>query len=213
MTASETPDLTLFEVPTRFENDICAFEAQDAQNPPPANVIVFAGSSSVRMWDDLAADFAPLPVLNRGFGGSYLSDSVFYAERIMTCYQPRAVVVYAGENDIGNGASGAQVFEQFQLLVEKVRAHCLGAEIFWVSIKPSPGRGEAIQQMRVANYLIRAWAQNTLQVINIDISTSMLDENGVGRAELFLEDGVHMKRSGYKLWKAVISPYLEKYVS
>jgi lysophospholipase L1-like esterase len=195
--------------PSRFEDAIAAFEAKDTIQPPPRNSIVFVGSSSFTNWTQLEADFAPLPAINRGFGGSYLSESVYYADRIITPYSPRAVVVYAGENDIGNRMSGQHVFEQFQLLVAKVQASCPEAEFFFVSIKPSPGRGEGITQIRIANALIQAWAKATPQVTFIDIGTPMLGENGIGRAEFFLEDGIHMKRNGYLLWKEIILPYLQ----
>src|SRR5262245_66348764 len=60
--------------PARFESEIHAFEAADATDPPPQNGIVFTGSSSIRLWTTLAEDFAPLPVINRGFGGSMLPE-------------------------------------------------------------------------------------------------------------------------------------------
>lgn len=198
-----------FEDPTRLEADIAAFEAQDAVSPPPENPIVFVGSSSFRLWSEVEDDFAPLPVINRGFGGSFLSESVYYADRIIVPYNPRAVVVYAGENDIGNGRTGQQVFEQFHLLVEKLRESCPDAEIFSVSIKPSPGRGPAIEQIRIANNLIQAWTEDAHHVHFIDVGTPMLGGDGFGRAEFFVEDGVHMKRSGYELWKEVIQPCLQ----
>lgn len=200
---------TLLESPLRFEDAIRAFEAQDETMPFAPGGAVFVGSSSVRMWNDLQSDFAPIPVLNRGFGGSFLSDSVFYADRIIAPHLPRAVVVYAGENDIGNGQSGAHVFEQFQLLVGEIHRACPNAEIFFVSIKPSPGRGAGIEQIRVANALAQDWAEQTPRVTYIDIATPMLGNDGVGRAEFFVEDGVHMKRPGYELWREVILPFLK----
>ena len=193
----------------RFDDLIAAFEARDQESPPPRDGIVFVGSSSFTGWAQLEQDFAPLPAINRGFGGSYLSESVDYAHRIVIPYQPRAVVVYAGENDIGQGQSGQQVFEQLQRFVAKVHAQCAGAEIFFVSIKPSPGRGEGLREIRIANDLARNFAAQTPRVTYIDISTPMLGANGVGRAEFFVDDGIHMKRNGYELWRDVIRPFLE----
>lgn len=197
------------EAPDRFEPEIAAFEALDAVAPPSRNGIVFVGSSSFRMWVEIPEDFAPLPAFNRGFGGSYISESVAYADRIITNYEPRAVVVYAGENDIGNGRSGQEVFEQFRLLEEKVREACPDAETFFVSIKASPGRGVVLEQIRIANGLIKAWVENAHRVHYIDVYTPMLGEDNVARAEFFLEDGIHMRRNGYLLWREIIRPYLE----
>ena len=78
--------------------------------------MVFVGSSSIRMWETLEADFPGLPVLNRGFGGSELSDVVRFADRIVVPYKPRVVVVYAGDNDLAAGKTPAQVFADFRSL-------------------------------------------------------------------------------------------------
>jgi lysophospholipase L1-like esterase len=197
------------EDPTRCENDILAFEAQDRLNPPAKGGIVFVGSSSFTLWHTLADDLAPLPVLNRGFGGSLLSDSVHYYDRLVTKHQPRAVVVYAGENDIGQNFSGAHVSEQLKQFVANVHSVDPDIEIFAVSIKPSPGRGEGIHQIRVANQLSREWIQDTPKVTYIDVVEPMLGADGIGRAELFVEDGVHLTSAGYELWTSIIKPYLE----
>jgi hypothetical protein len=85
-----------------WEPAITAFETQDRRQPPKPGQVVFAGSSSIRFWHTLAADMAPIPVLNRGFGGAHLRDVLRYADRIVTPYRPQAVVVYAGENDLGS---------------------------------------------------------------------------------------------------------------
>jgi hypothetical protein len=89
--------------PARFEAEIRAFEAADRTSPPPFGGIVFIGSSSIKNWTDVAADFPGVPVLNRGFGGSTLADVVYYADRILLPYRPRLVVLYAGDNNLASG--------------------------------------------------------------------------------------------------------------
>src|SRR5689334_8030273 len=71
-----------------WEPEIRAFEAQDRKTPPPANQIVFVGSSSIVLWD-LKKFFPDLTTINRGFGGSDMIDSVHYADRIVIPYKPR----------------------------------------------------------------------------------------------------------------------------
>src|SRR5436853_118273 len=105
-----------------FEKDVLAFEASDKTNPPPKNAILFIGSSSIRMWKTLAQDFPDYRVINRGFGGSQISDSIYFADRIVIPYQPRAIVFYAGGNDINGGKSAETVFTDFKTFVGKVRA-------------------------------------------------------------------------------------------
>ena len=93
----------------RYEKDIRAFEAADKTNPPPQDAILFVGSSSIRLWTNLAAAFPGHKVLNRGFGGSHLSDSVTFVDRIVTPYKPKLVLLYAGDNDIASGKSPEQI--------------------------------------------------------------------------------------------------------
>src|ERR1700727_2542217 len=81
-----------------WESSIREFESHDKVNPPTPGVIVFVGSSSIRFWRTLETDMAPLDVINRGFGGSEMSDVAQYANRVVVAYKPRAVVVYAGDN-------------------------------------------------------------------------------------------------------------------
>src|SRR5688500_2777521 len=73
--------------PDRFERDIVAFEERDKVAPPPKGEIVFVGSSTIRLWDTAAA-FPDLKIINRGFGGSWLSEATRYADRIIIPYEP-----------------------------------------------------------------------------------------------------------------------------
>ena len=105
-----------------FEAEIKAFEAGDKTNPPPKEAILFIGSSSIRLWKTMAQDFPRHKVINRGFGGSQIIDSVNYAERIVIPYHPKQIVLYAGGNDINAGKSPEQVFGDFKSFVQKVQA-------------------------------------------------------------------------------------------
>src|SRR5271168_4341116 len=107
--ATEAPAQTAKARP--FEREILAFEAMDKTNPPPHDAILFTGSSSIRFWTNLAQDFKGHKVINRGFGGSQISDVVYYADRIVMPYQPRRVVLFAGSNDLDAGKTPEQVFE------------------------------------------------------------------------------------------------------
>ena len=58
----------------------------------------------------------PLAVINRGFGGSQIAHVNQYASEIILPYRPRAVVLYAGDNDLSWPWSKTpeQVFSEFQ---------------------------------------------------------------------------------------------------
>jgi lysophospholipase L1-like esterase len=192
----------------RWEGEISAFAAADRTNPPPTNPIVFVGSSSIRIWKDLGSDFAGLPVLNRGFGGSQMDDSVHFAERLVLRYHPRQVFVYAGDNDLAAGKAPAQVFSDFQAFVHKVESASPETRIAYISIKPSPSRWKLAEQMQAANHLIADWVRSDQRLEFIDVFTPMLGSDGKPRIELFLSDQLHMNRKGYDLWADLIRPHL-----
>lgn len=190
-------------------NDMDRFEAEDAANPPPAAPIVFTGSSSVRMWDSLASDFPGKPVLNRGFGGSQVRDAVHYADQIAVRYQPRMIVLYSGDNDINAGRSPQQVLSDFRAFVARIRQALPRTPIAYLAIKPSPSRIDQLPRQQQANALLRQEAARLEHVEFIDVATPMLGADGQPRAELFIEDRLHMSRAGYELWRGVVAPYLD----
>lgn len=192
----------------KWEPDIKKFEDADRQNPPAKGSVLFVGSSSIRMWKDLAADFPETKVINRGFGGSELADSSYFADRIITPYQPRMIVLYAGDNDLAAGKTPQQVFEDYKAFVSRVQAKLPKAKIAYISIKPSLARVKLMEQMRTANAMIRGYAAKGKNLIFIDVFTPMLNVEGQPRPELFIKDGLHMTREGYDIWRKAIAPHL-----
>ena len=191
-----------------WEQDIQKFEAADKANPPKPGAIVFIGSSSIEHWKDVASDFPDKRVLNRGFGGSRIADSTYYAGRIIVPYKPSMVVFYAGDNDINDGHSAQQVFDDYVAFVARVRKDLPATPIAYISIKPSPSRAKLLPVMKEANAKVRAYAATHPHLIYIDVASKMLDAGGQPRAELFLEDRLHMNRAGYDLWREIIAPFL-----
>ena len=191
-----------------WETDMQRFEAADAQSPPPRGGVLFIGSSSIRFWDTLAQDFPGVRVINRGFGGSELRDSTWYADRIIVPYAPRQILIYAGDNDLNAGRTPQQLRADFIAFVERVRRDLPKAKIAYISNKPSPSRAQLLPVQREANTLIAAEAQR-LGVDYIDIFTPMLDASGQPDESLFVEDRLHMNRAGYVIWQRAIAPYLK----
>ena len=191
-----------------WEAAISAFEAQDRETRPKPGVIVFTGSSSIRGWASLAEDFAPLAVVNRGFGGSQIEDAVRYAERIVIPYKPSRVVLYSGDNDIWAGKKAETVAEDFRKFAAKVRAALPGVPVYFITIKPSISRWAAWPEMKKANALVKRFAAEAPGVEYINIATPMLGSDGKPRPELFAEDGLHLNAAGYKLWTSIVKPLL-----
>lgn len=191
----------------RWEKDVAAFEAVDRTNPPPKGCIVFVGSSSIRLWKTLAVDFPGLPVVNRGFGGSQLADSVNYAERIITKYQPREVVIYAGGNDINAGKNPDLVFGDFVALVKKIQEGAPKAKIGFIAVAPNPARWAQVEQVKRVNQLAREYCDEH-GLFFINVYPLMLGPDGTPKPDIFVADRLHMNEKGYALWKDAVRPYL-----
>src|SRR5439155_16537329 len=193
--------LALGEAQTnKWESEIAAFEATDRTNPPPKAPVVFVGSSSIRLWKTLAQDFPKHHVLNRGFGGSEISDSAYYADRIVIPYRPRLVVMYAGGNDIHNGKSPETVFNDFKAFFAKVHLALPHTRIAWISIAPNPARWSEVDKVRAANALIAQFARKERRVEYIDVFSHMLGPDGAPRPDIFVADRLHMNERGYASW-------------
>jgi lysophospholipase L1-like esterase len=192
----------------RWESSIARFEALDAKHPPPKGAILFIGSSSIVGWD-LAKSFPGLPVINRGFGGSHLADSVRYAERIVLPYRPKIIVLYAGDNDLAAGKTPERVWEDYKAFVNKVHAALPQTKIIYIGIKPSIARWHLIDKIRKANRLIAETAATDQRLVFVDIEKPMLGPDGKPRQELLKADGLHLNQTGYKLWSDLLRPHLK----
>ncbi|HEY0506410.1 MAG TPA: SGNH/GDSL hydrolase family protein [Lysobacter sp.] len=192
----------------QWEPDIAAFEQADSVVRRMPGGVVFVGSSSIRLWSTLSEDFPGVAVINRGFGGSRVRDTTYYASRIVTPYHPRAVVFYAGDNDLYEGRTPQQVRDDFAAFVSAVRVDEPDVRIAFVAIKPSPSRVALLPSIREANALVRQYAQGEQGVDYLDVFLPMLDGQGQPREELFVDDRLHMNSSGYAIWAGVVRPWL-----
>jgi lysophospholipase L1-like esterase len=200
---------TAVSEPVPVLSDIARFEAADRAHFPAPGSIVFAGSSSIAGWETLEKDFAGLPVLNRGIGGYTLHENVESLDRVILPYRPPVIVLYSGENDLTEGRTPAQVFQDFRTFVSIVHARLPATRIVFVSIKPSIARWGLADSIRETNRLIQDYTGKDKRLAYIDVFTPMLDASGKPRGELFLADGLHMNARGYSLWRRLIQPILQ----
>lgn len=194
--------------PEQWKHEIDALLAQDAIQPPPEHAVLFVGSSSIRLWTSLAEDFPNIAVINHGFGGSELADSVYYADKIVIPYNPRAVVIYAGDNDLNAGKSPEQVAADFAAFRTKLHATLPATQLFYLSVKLCASRAQVYAQVRKANKLIAADCAAHAHCAFVDVATPLLDADGKPRPELFRPDQLHLSPAGYTIWKTVLSPLL-----
>lgn len=194
--------------PAFFESEIQSFLEADRAQPPEPGRIVFVGSSSIRFWSSLEDDMAPLPVLRRGFGGAHLSHVIHNAPRIVIPYAPRAVVVYAGDNDIGAGKSVDTVVADFESLVRLLQSALPETDIYFLSIKPSRLRWSLWPEISQANERIRALADPDPRLHYIDVGRVLLGPDGKPNRDFFRFDGLHLSAAGYAAWTSVVAPVL-----
>ena len=197
------------EGPYRFDNDIAKFEAADKVNPPPTGAVLFAGASSIRLWKTLAEDLPGITLINRGFGGSHLSDNIFFAEQIVFPYKPKLIVIQAGGNDIHAGKSPEQVFSDFKTYVAKVRSRLPDTRIVYMEINASPSRWAQASKQKEANRLIKEYCATGPNLGYMELFDAMLGSDGLPREDLFIDDKLHPNEAGYKIRTELVKPHLQ----
>ena len=193
-----------------FEGEIEAYEAQDLVNPPPLGSVVVTGSSSIAKWTTIQTDLAPLDVIARGFGGSSTDDLDYFLDRIVLKYQPRAVVIYEGENDITvNGQTPTHVATNMAGILARISAALPSTRVYVISIKATPAHIQYWAGWESwANQLLAALCATDARYTYIDTASHLIDSSGTPIPEYFLDDGVHLTPSGYAVWTAAIRPVL-----
>ncbi len=193
-----------------YEDEVRALERARATRAAMPHPVVFYGSSTLRLWSGLATDLRNPRALNLAFGGSTLEACCYFFERIVPPERPDSIVIYAGDNDLGDGHSAERVLSSFRELAAKIETQLPGVPFTFVSIKPSVARFGIINRIRLANDMIRdeiaLHASRGSQAHFISIFEVMLRE-GRPRPELFLEDGLHMSLEGYRVWTEVFEKY------
>jgi len=199
--------------PVRWKKDIQRFERQDKQNPKIKNAILFIGGSNFRLWN-LKKYFPDLPVINRGFGGSMISDANYYLDRIVFPYQPKTIVLYGGANDMGRGhKTPLQVLKDYEEFVNRVHQKLPKTNIVYFSLPHffrSRNNSDEIAKVNRVNELISAVTLKDHRLEYVEINKAMADQNGDPRKELFIKDGIHMSPAGYQIWAEKLMPFLKQ---
>jgi len=176
--------------------------------PDKQNVTAFYGSSSIRLWEPLAEDLAPHHVINLGFGGSSYRWCDHFFEEVFEWLDPKEIILYAGDNDLGNEIPENEILESVNSILEKIEARYGNILVSIISVKPSPDRLYLKENIKSLNNALRLLIESRPKGTFINIHSEMLSTGNV-RPELYLEDELHMNRNGYEIWKKVIKPHLE----
>ena len=180
----------------------------DQKNTYVENEILFLGSSSIRKWPT-SSYFNDLLIINRGFGGSHISDVNYYFNSIAVHYKPRIIVLYAGDNDIAGRKTPEQVLEDYIDFVNLVRKHLPQTKIIYLPIKPSPSRWSMWKDMKQTNRLIKLYTDSDHMQYYTDTATPMLNSQGKPLRDLFVADSLHLSKTGYDLWSRILKPVLD----
>jgi len=171
--------------------------------------IIFYGSSSIRLWKTLSNDFPKKRVINLGFGGSTLAACVWFFQRIMINYQPKALIFYAGDNDLSDGRNPEEVFIFFQQLMAHTANRFGNLPCYFISLKLSPSRQHLAEKFIYTNKLIEnEIIEHSKNWTFIDVFKKMIDESGKPLPELYDGDGLHLSEKGYQLWREIINSFL-----
>lgn len=203
---------SVFKVINRFEKQIRQFEAADSVLFPQPGNILFTGSSSIRGWKTLAADFLGYPVFARGFGGATCIELLHYLPRIVLKYKPSQLFVYCGENDMTLDYSIPEdVLISFKAFDSILQVELPETKIYYISIKPCPKSWFYWPKIQIANQLVKEYIlqDKTARLHFVDITHTLLDNTGKPDKSLFLKDGIHVNSTVYKKWAEVIKPYLK----
>ncbi len=199
-----------FDAATRFLGEIEKIEARNAAEPPPTSGILFIGSSTIRMWK-LDQAYPNVPTINHGFGGSYISDSIFFFDRLVAAVKPRQIVFYAGGNDIASGKTPAEVCRDFESFAALVRKQLPETRLLYIATAPNPKRWSFVDKTRAANRLIESsiTAMQSPLVEFLEIEDKLLNAAGETQPELYLKDQLHLNEAGYKILSAAVMPRLK----
>ncbi len=193
----------------KWEKTIREFEDWDRKNSYPSGALLFVGSSSIRGWPTRES-FGELPVINRGFGGSQISEVNFFADRIVLPYAPKVIAFYAGDNDVAKGKSPKRVFDDYRKLVKIVHGKLPRTRIIFVSIKPSGSRWKLWPVMAEANKMIEDFSGTDRRLSYFDSATPLLKDDGKPDDKLFLKDKLHLNAAGYRIWTKAIRPMIDE---
>ncbi|WP_288428558.1 GDSL-type esterase/lipase family protein [uncultured Spirosoma sp.] len=189
-----------------YEDEVGQLDKKLRNSSP--NSVIFYGSSTVRLWTGLEQDFPDVKPINAGFGGSTLAACAWFFERLIVPAKPRALVLYAGDNDLGDNRHPEEVYLSFCALAAKIQRDLPDTDVTFVSIKPSPSRWHIVEQIRAANRYIENEIKRLPRFSFVDLTPVMLTPDGKPRKELYQADGLHMNADGYALWRRELTAHV-----
>lgn len=193
--------------PLRFSAEIEQMKSQDISSS--GDLIIFTGSSSVRMWKDVADRFPGYHIINRGFGGSQMSDLLYFLDDLVIDAKPCQVFIYEGDNDLSAGKTTSQILNDTKEVLERIWEASPDTDIVLISPKPSVARWNISDKYLHLNQALQELSEQYPNLHFADVWTPALDKDGTVMKDIFLEDNLHMNPKGYAIWEKTIRPFLK----
>jgi len=200
--------LLLAQEPLRLQREVEHLDSMVYQFNTAEETILFTGSSSIRKWENISHYFPDNQIINTGFGGSQMSDLLFYVEQLILKHKPNRIFIYEGDNDIAYGKSIDEIMLTTAEMTDRITRENQDIVIVFISAKPSIARWELKDKYLALNIALKAYCDNKSNVYFVDVWQAMIDKDGLPRKELFAKDGLHMTEAGYWLWAKLFDKYI-----
>jgi lysophospholipase L1-like esterase len=190
-----------------FQKEIDEIKSKDSAYRDK-KVILFTGSSTIRMWKNLSSAYPGQTVVNHGFGGSTMKDLLYFTNDLVLRYQPTKIFIYEGDNDLNNAESAKQILSSADSVLQLIRKKFPEVPVYFISAKPSKARWHLKENYEAFNNELKQFTATRKNTYFIDLWTPMLDKNGVVLQDIFINDGLHMNARGYEIWQKEIGKFV-----
>jgi len=191
-----------------FENEIRSYEKQDSISMPAKGQILFIGSSSFRIWKTFATDLAGISAINRGFGGSTMTDALYYFDRMVLTYAPSTVVVYEGDNDLAKGKSPEELAKEYEDFSNRLKKSLPKTKLVYLAVRPSLSRIALVEKQKQFNTWLENYCKSQKGRFYLDMHTPFYLPDGTVMPDIFIADRLHLNGKGYQIFSAKIREFI-----
>ena len=194
--------------PERFIKQVEALSNAEYNFPQDEDIVLFTGSSTIRMWMNVQSYFPDQNVINNGFGGSQMSDLLYFYDDLILKSSPEVIFIYEGDNDIASEKKSSEILKTTKELIGKIKTDLPESEVILISPKPSIARWHLSLKYKKLNRKLSKYCDKNQNLEFADVWSAMLDDEGMVFQDIFLGDGLHMNKKGYDIWAPVIGKYI-----
>lgn len=195
--------------PRRFQKEIDTIDLKYHKKLNSHDLIIFTGSSSIRRWQNIQEYFPGKNIINTGFGGSQMSDLLYYSDSVIIKYKPVRVFIYEGDNDIAAGKKAEDVIWAAMELFGKIIKKIPDIQIVIISVKPSVLRWNLKDEYLKLNIQYKCLSLSNKNIKFVDVWTPLLNKEGSPKKEIFISDSLHINKLGYDIWAGEIKKFIK----